>query len=104
MDKRSFIEGLMKKRVLWSYSPDADLPDGIIVEYTLKYGEVHDIINLFEIFSEDFISQTWLETMSNDDRFDKTNHYLKLFFLKNLDDHEPVETRYEKIKRISEGN
>ncbi len=104
MDKKLFLEGLHKNRVLWSYSPGADLPDGIIVEHTLKYGDVIDIINLFKIFSEDFIERVWLETMCNDDRFEKTNHYLKLFFLKNIDDHEPVETRHEKIKRISEGD
>ncbi len=104
MDRKEFVEQLKKKHVFWSYSPEAELPDEIIIEHTLKYGDVIDIINLFKSFSKDCITRIWLESMSHDIRFEKTNYYLKLFFLKNLETHEPVETRYEKIKRLSEEN
>jgi hypothetical protein len=104
MDKLVFVDQLKKKQVFWSYSNNADIPDGIVVEHTLKYGDVLDIIELFKIFSNDFIVNIWLQTMSQDSRFEKTNYYLKIFFLKDVQKHKTVESRYEKIKRVSERN
>jgi len=104
MDINVFVDKLREKQVFWSYSNNVDIPDEIVVEHTLKYGDIIDIIELFKLFPKDFIVKIWLKTMSTDYRFDKTNHYLKLFFFKNLEKYKPVETRYEKIKRFSEKN
>lgn len=104
MDINNFVDKLKEKQVFWSYSKNADIPHEIVIEHTLKYGDVTDIIELFKLFSKDLIVKIWLETMSTDDRFDKTNNYLKLFFFKNLEKYKPAETRYEKIKRFSERN
>lgn len=104
MDIKTFVNKLKEKQVFWSYSKNADIPHEIVIEHTLKYGDVIDIIELFTLFSKDLIVKIWLETMSTDNRFDKTNYYLKLFFFKNIGDNKPVETRYEKIKRAGEKN
>lgn len=99
MDKSDFIKQLETKHIFWSYSTKMDLPDKIVIEHTLKFGDVVDIINLFKIFEESEISRVWLETMSNDERFERTNFYLLMFFLKNVEKNKPFETRYERIKR-----
>lgn len=104
MDINNFVKKLKEKQIFWSYSKNTDIPHDIVIEHTLKYGDITDIIELFELFSKDLIVKVWLETMSTDDRFDKTNHYLKLFFFKNLEINTPLETRYEKIKRAGEEN
>lgn len=104
MNKFDFVRQLEKKHIFWSYSTKPDLPDEIIIEHTLKFGDVIDIINLFKIFKESEISLVWLETMSNDERFEKTNFYLLMFFLKNVEKNKPFETRYERIKRAGAVN
>ena len=99
MNKDVFVRNLEKRHVFWSYSPGSDLPDEVIVEHVLKFGDISDILELFKLFPRDEIQRIWQKTMSFDDRFDKINHYLKLFFFKNVKKN--VETRYDRIKRVS---
>jgi hypothetical protein len=102
MNKNVFVRQLEKRHVFWSYSPGAVLPDEVIIEHVLKFGDISDIIELFELFPKDEIEKVWYKTMAPDNRFDKTNHYLKLFFFKNIS--KPIETRYDRIKRACSEN
>ena len=102
INKDVFVRQLEKKHVFWSYSPGADLPDEVVIEHVLKFGDIADIIILFKLFHKNEIERVWCKTMAPDDRFDKTNHYLKLFFFKNIT--KPIETRYDRIKRACSEN
>ena len=102
MNKDVFVRNLEKRHVFWSYSSGVDFPDEIVIEHVLKFADIADIIQLFKLFSRNEIERVWLKTMSLDDRFDKINHYLKLFFFKNVKKN--VETRYDRIKRVSSEN
>jgi len=104
MNKDIFVRQLEKRHIFWSYSSGAELPDEVVIEHALKFGDIVDIINLFEIYSRDKIEDAWIKTMSCDDRFDKINHYLQLFFFKSTIKKKPIETRYDRIKRACSEN
>ena len=104
MNKDIFVRQLEKRHIFWSYSSGAELPDEVVIEHTLKFGDISDIIELFKLFTKSEIERVWIKTMSCDDRFDKMNHYLKLFFFKNMIKMKTIETRYDRIKRACSEN
>ena len=101
--KNKLFEKLIQNNVFWSYdisSPD-ELPDKLIIEHTLRWADVPEILMLFEIYPEDLIKQVWIERLIPDERIYKHNWYLaKIFF--DIDD--PTlfikanqQSRYERI-------
>jgi hypothetical protein len=40
MDINIFVEKLREKQFFWSYSKNADIPHEIVIDHTLKYGDV----------------------------------------------------------------
>lgn len=43
--------------IFWSYKPDADLPDEVVAEQVLLYGDVEDMFLLVKLMSYEKIKQ-----------------------------------------------
>jgi len=41
---------LFSKHIFWSYKPDADLPDNLIIKQVSTYGELEDLYLLCKLF------------------------------------------------------
>lgn len=116
MDKKTRKEKLLKKlikeNIFWSYDTAAasDIPDSILIEYTLIYADVEEIKELFLIFNKEKIKRVWENIIIPDNRFLRLNYYLGKFFF-NIEDVKNyikeksiINSRYEKIRRISAEN
>ncbi len=44
------------KYIFWSYNPDADLPEEIIIEQVCIYGDIQDILKLTQLFDKEKIN------------------------------------------------
>ena len=81
--KNDFIQSLIKRNFFWSYAlTDAsNLPDELLIEHVLAYGEPEDIINLMKYFKFIQIKQVWQQKLLPDSRFKNANVWLaKVFF------------------------
>lgn len=81
--KNVFIQSLIKRNLFWSYAlTDASkLPDELLIEHVLAYGEPEDIINLKKYFKLIQIKQVWQQKLLPDSRFKNANVWLaKIFF------------------------
>jgi hypothetical protein len=116
MDKKTRKEKLLKKlikeNIFWSYDTAAasDIPDSILIEYTLIYADVEEIKELFLIFSSEKIKKVWENKIIPDNRCLRLNYYLGKFFF-NIEEVQTyikeksiINSRYEKIRRISAEN
>ena len=93
LDKKSTLfEKLKNRGIFWSYAKSinfSDASDGILCEYTLKYGDFDDLKTLFSIYEESYIKKIWQEKLINDTGFKKLNLFLARIFF-NMD----VESSY----------
>ncbi len=116
MDKSTRKEKLLKKlineNVFWSYYTAAasDISDSILIEHTLIYSDVEEIKELFLIFNKEKIKRVWENNIIPDNRCLRLNYYLGKFFF-NIEDVQTyikeksiINSRYEKIRRISAEN
>jgi len=98
--------------VIWSYDTAAasDIPDSILIEHTLIYADVEEIKELFLIFNKEKIQKVWENKIIPDNRYLRINYYLGKFFfnIKNvknfIKEKSIINSRYEKIRRISAEN
>jgi len=98
--------------VIWSYDTAAasDIPDSILIEHTLIYADVEEIKELFLIFNKEKIQKVWENKIIPDNRYLRINYYLGKFFfnikdVKNfIKEKSIINSRYEKIRRISAEN
>jgi hypothetical protein len=47
----------------------AQIPDSLLIEQTLRYGDVKELFLLFRIFSKMMIRQIWCDVLIADPRF-----------------------------------
>ena len=109
MNKIELIKELNKKGIFWSYditNPNK-VPDNIIIEHVLRWGDVSDILMLFKLFDYNHIKQVWGKSLIPDDRIYSHNYYLARVFF-NINDVEEYlnhkrkqNNRYERIKKLT---
>jgi len=66
------------KYIFWSYKEDADLPESIIAEHVIRYGDVKDMTMLSEIIGKDEILKAVEKLSANDNVKKRTNFFLKV--------------------------
>ncbi len=107
--KIELIYSLKQKGGFWSYEEKAlkNLPENMLIEESLRMGDVPDILLLFRLFSKEKIRQVWKKRTIPDKRIYARNYYLaKIFFnIQNPDNYlKPLQkkfSRYELIKKAS---
>lgn len=52
------------KHIFWSYNPEADLPDKLIIAQVVQYGELADLVKMTKMFSKNLILSI-LEELKN---------------------------------------
>jgi len=45
------------RHIFWQYKPDADLPDQVILENLLRYGDLDDLLQVPKFFSPSQIAE-----------------------------------------------
>lgn len=67
--------------IYWNIKKNSDIDETTMIEHTLKYGDLDDIIELFKRINNDKIKEIWLKTMAPDRRFLKLNLMIaRIFF------------------------
>lgn len=106
---RQLLDLLTAKGLLWSYDPErvAQLPDHVIIEHTLAYGDVPELKLLFGLYHHTEIKKIWEERMLPDERMRSANRYLGQFFFQIADideflnHHVQVDSRLEKLRLLA---
>jgi hypothetical protein len=109
-DKLSFAQNLHHRGLLWSY--DAvhldTLPESILIEHALIYGDIPDIKALFELFSFDFVKKTWKKIVLPNPNHRKLNYFLAIFYFHYKNPtrllNKKYETRIERLQRLAAQN
>lgn len=70
------------KHIFWSYKPNADLPEPLVVRQVVAYGEWADLRLLFRLVPPDKI-QSALNSWKEKDRFPKRINLVNQIFLNN---------------------
>lgn len=78
--KEKLIQKLWEKGILWSYAPLKELPDEIIIEHTLRYMDIEEVLLLFKIFPKNKIRKIWQQKLIPDSRIRRLNYYLAIMF------------------------
>ena len=107
MTKEELYRKLKNSGIFWSYDKDAEyLGDNLLVEHTLIWADVPDIMQLFKIFDFEFIKDVWERKIAPDERYFKLNVYLAFIFFNIQEPYSFIEetskkySRYERIKSI----
>ncbi len=98
-DKTILVKKLVKKGLLWSYSPSKikeNIPDSIIIEHTLKYLDFEDIKLLFKVYPRKEILKICEKTVFTEKRFKRLSYFLVKVFFNGL----PEEYIKKGVKRI----
>lgn len=84
MTKNEFSDILWEKGILWPYdqSKAHQLPESIIIEHTLLYGDVGELKLLFILFEQIDIRKVWEDKLAPQKRYHKLNTYLATFFFR----------------------
>ncbi len=107
MTKEELYGELKNSGIFWSYNKDAEyLSDKLLVEHTLVWADVPEIIQLFKIFDFEFIKDVWERKIVPDERYFKLNVYLAFVFFNIEEPYSFISetakkySRYERIKSI----
>lgn len=102
--KNELFHALKARGLFWSYRKDADLNslgDNHLIEECLRYGDWHDWIQLFSLYSRDKILKVWQERLKNDLRFKKQNLLLARVLLGlDIEAEFLVGERYDRDKKL----
>lgn len=69
-----------KANYFWTYKKDADLPEAIIIEKVLIYGDFEEIFMLEKIVGKNSIKTLWEKNIRNKKRFKKLNSVLEIIY------------------------
>lgn len=86
--KQNLLERLTSKGLLWSYDVHTanDIPDDVLLEHVMKYGDVDEIYSALEIFGKEKMQQIWENTIKYDYRFIKLSVFLaRMIFKLNIE-------------------
>lgn len=105
MNKNEFSNILWKKGILWPYdrSKANQLPESIIIEHTLLYGDVGELKLLFALFEQIHIRKVWEEKLVPQKRYHKLNTYLATFFFRIPEPREFLKSKivdYPRLERF----
>ncbi len=81
--KEQIFSQLLVYQAFWSYDVHtlSDITDNILIEKTLLYGDVEEILLLFRVFTIQEIREVWRNSVIPDERFYPRNYYLAKIFL-----------------------
>lgn len=68
------------KHIFWSWKPDADLPDNVVIQQVIAYGEISDFRLLCKFVPHEKISEA-IENWKSRDKYKKHINFLKQMFL-----------------------
>lgn len=108
MTKKELYDKLKVEGAFWSYNwrNIEYIGDNLLIEHTLVWGDVPDIVQLFKIFEFEKITDVWNRRIVPDERYYKLNVYLAYIFFDIEEPKEYIElnrlkySRYEKIKSL----
>ncbi len=105
-NRSDLVQKLKSLGAFWSYSPDnlSELPDNVIIEEGLRWGDVSEIQSIFKTFSPKQIKQVWREKMLPDERIYSHNYYLAAIFfdIKNPARYiKPLQKKYNRYALIT---
>jgi len=66
------------KHIFWQYKPNADIPDKVVLENLLLYGDLDDLLKIPHLFSEKQIAEV-KENIFADGKWKK-----RAFFIENI--------------------
>jgi hypothetical protein len=64
----------------WSYRSDADLPEEIVAEKILVYGDISAIVQLEKMLGRKRLAGTWKKRLAGRRQFAKLNALLEVFY------------------------
>lgn len=70
-------------KYFWNYKKNADLPEEIIIEKVLIYGDFEEIFMLEKIVGGNLIKNLWNKKIRNNKRFKKLNSVLEIIYAKD---------------------
>lgn len=109
MTKQELYDNLKTQGIFWSYDVEKIeyIGDNLLIEHTLIWGDVPDILNLFKVFTKEEIIDVWNRKIVPDERYFKLNIYLGYIFFDLENPYSYIEeiskkySRYEKIRSIN---
>ncbi len=109
MTKYELYDKLKKEGIFWSYDNEniEYIGDKLLIEHTLIWADVPDILNLFKVFTKEEIIDVWNRKIVPDERYFKLNIYLGYIYFDLPDPYKYIEenklkfSRYEKIRSMS---
>ncbi|MHB1646015.1 MAG: hypothetical protein ACYCSW_05830 [bacterium] len=108
MENKETLFNIAKKlNLFWSYSKNItykDMPDEILIEKILVYGDINALILLFKIYPYDILYKVWTRDIIPDKRFAPANYFLAKFFFKIDISNIKVETRMDRLIKIMNSN
>ncbi len=104
-DKTKLIQQLKNQGAFWSYGEEGlqNLPDAVLIETTLKMGDVPEIQLLFKLFTIEAIKAVWHQKLIPNQRLYPHNYYLaRIFFdIENPEAYiKPLQKQYSRYERI----
>ena len=108
MNKIELYTKLKNEGIFWSYDKSAEyLSDNLLIEHTLVWADVPDIIQLFKIFDFELIKDVWNRKIVPDERYFKLNVYLAFIYFSIKEPYSYIAetakkySRYEMLKRMT---
>ena len=89
--------------LFWSYSKNitlADIPEELLIEKILLYGDIKELILLFQAYPYNQIYKVWTEELLPDKRYKEANYFLAKFFFKTDINSIRIETKIDKLIMI----
>jgi hypothetical protein len=68
------------KHIFWSWKPDADLPENLVIQQVIAYGEISDFRLICKLLPTEKINVA-IEKWKNKDKYKKQINFLKQVFL-----------------------
>lgn len=68
------------KHIFWSWKPDADLPENVVIQQVIAYGEISDFRLMTKLIPKRKIVEA-IEKWKNKDQYKKHIHFLTKVYL-----------------------
>jgi hypothetical protein len=71
---------LFSKHIFWSWKPDADLPENLVIQQVIAYGEISDFRLISKLIPTQKINEA-IESWKNKEKYKKHIYFLEQVFL-----------------------
>jgi hypothetical protein len=68
------------RHIFWSWKPDADLPENVVIQQVIAYGEISDFRLMCKLIPREKINEA-IEKWKNRNKYEKHINFLKQVFL-----------------------